>query len=279
MQKHCLIIVFLISSFSFVAAQDSSLFKLHKPGLVLEYQTYDIEYARIDRVKEYHPSTRLLYTVRNAEKDSAGNVVVNLTKQGFAHHTEKQFSWETTTQISFSKENIFFPAGFYISDTTFLCDFQRKSPSAKKRPIVYAAAEFDQQKIVFPFAVQKNEALPLYNFTISARIKDPDIASMNAFVRGKSGPDAASVAASRLSITINWTIVERKVIGKTRITTPAGTFDCYKILEVMDHGRKIKTPRFEHYLYLSPEYGIIKVEPVDMNRPSYYVVLTQIRNK
>lgn len=278
MHKRYFIFVILFFQLSIVTAQDSSSFKLQKPNLILEYQTYDPELANFGKIKQYHPSTRLVYTVRSTEKDSAGNVVVNLTKQGFAFNTEKQFSWETKEQLSFSKDNIFFPAGFYISDTTFLCDYKRNAPPYQKRPMVYSVMKFENQKMPFPFSMQKDEQLPFYNIAISGRINDPDIANMDAFVSGKRSSNASSKASAKLNAKLNFSIVVRKVIGKTKVTTPAGVFECYKILEVLELDRR-NNPRAEHYVYLSPEYGIVKIEPVDMNKPAYYVVLTKIRNK
>lgn len=278
MLKPYLIIVILFFSFSIVTAQDSSSFKLQKPNLILEYQTYDPELANFGKIKQYYPSTRLVYTVKSTEKDSAGNTVVNLTKQGFAFNTEKQFFWERKEQIRFSKDTIFFPVGFCLSDTTFLCDYKRNAPSYKRKPIVYGAAEFENQQISWPFAILKAAQLPLVNYTVEYKVNDPDIAGMNAFIRGKSGPDASSIASAKLRYSANWSIVERTVIGKTKINTPAGAFDCFKIREVLKEGNR-SDRKYEHYVYLSPEYGIVKIEPVDMNKPAYYVVLTKIRNK
>jgi hypothetical protein len=231
------------------------------------------------KFKGYNPSTRLVYTIINSEKDNSGKVIVNLTKKGFAYNTDKQFSWEKKEQISFSKDQVDIPLGFYMSDTTFLCDYHRKASAYQKRRIVYSAMKFENQKIGYPFSMQKEQQLPLYNLIITGRVNDPDIAGMDGFVNNRSASSAGSRSSSKLNARLDLSIVERRVIGTTKVTTPAGVFECYKILEVMELDKKAKYSRFEQYIYLSKEYGVVKIEPVDMNKPAYYVVLTNIRNK
>ena len=69
---------------------------------------------------------------------------------------------------------------------------------------------------------------------------------------------------NRVVATINHRVYDRKVLGSETITTPAGTFNCYKIsykYEVVLTGNDMTLKKRDYITeYFSPKHGIIKTQ-------------------
>jgi hypothetical protein len=58
---------------------------------------------------------------------------------------------------------------------------------------------------------------------------------------------------------------DRKVEGKESVTTPAGTFDCYKISQMTNSKMMIVNSNFKTVQYLAEKYGAVKTETYKSN--------------
>ena len=71
-------------------------------------------------------------------------------------------------------------------------------------------------------------------------------------------------------------ITNRKVEGKESVTTPAGTFECYKISYDMFSKMSIMKMNFKNIEYLSENSGVVRTESYRSNGSLMsYTVLTK----
>lgn len=84
-------------------------------------------------------------------------------------------------------------------------------------------------------------------------------------------------APMAMSMTVN--IVNRKVVAKESITTPAGTFDCYKITSTMNMQNKVGVSMnfsFSSVEWITAKVGMVKTESYDKNgKLNGYTILTK----
>jgi len=80
--------------------------------------------------------------------------------------------------------------------------------------------------------------------------------------------DDASIeisATGGMPINLVFDITDRKVEGKETITTPAGTFDCYKISYNTHSKMMIMNMNFNSVEYLSDKFGAVRTETYKSN--------------
>lgn len=70
---------------------------------------------------------------------------------------------------------------------------------------------------------------------------------------------------SPMPMKFNFNITDRKVDGKESVTTPAGTFDCYKISEKTHSKMMISNTEFTTVQYIAEKYGAVKTETYRQN--------------
>jgi DUF3108-like len=76
---------------------------------------------------------------------------------------------------------------------------------------------------------------------------------------------------------ITTTAKEYKVVGKTKITTPAGSFDCYKIIARTQSKIEKNTIEPITAIYYHPEIGFIKWEQDDTDKKTGYIELIRVK--
>lgn len=84
-------------------------------------------------------------------------------------------------------------------------------------------------------------------------------------------PTTGGMALMRLSVSLK----NRKVDGKESVTTPAGTFDCYKIT----YDANIKTivgVNFQGTEWFAPGFGIVKTESTRNGKPMGSTLITRV---
>jgi hypothetical protein len=87
----------------------------------------------------------------------------------------------------------------------------------------------------------------------------------------KNGSITMTAIGSPLPMTLSVAITDRKVAGKESITTPAGTFDCYKITSKTTTQTKMGmniTFEFSTTEWIAEKIGMVKSESVDKNGKS-----------
>jgi hypothetical protein len=70
---------------------------------------------------------------------------------------------------------------------------------------------------------------------------------------------------SPMPMKFNFNITDRKVEGKESVTTPAGTFDCFKISEKTHSKMMISNMEFTTVQYIAEKYGAVKTETYRSN--------------
>ncbi|MES2795698.1 MAG: hypothetical protein V4683_07030 [Bacteroidota bacterium] len=75
-------------------------------------------------------------------------------------------------------------------------------------------------------------------------------------------------------MTMNFNITNRKVIGQESLTTPAGTFNCYKI-SYSGNMKTIVSMSFEVVEWYSPTIGLVKSETTRNGKSMGYTQLTK----
>lgn len=93
----------------------------------------------------------------------------------------------------------------------------------------------------------------------------------------KDGSINLSAVGSPMAMTMSVKITERKVVGKESITTPAGTFDCFKITSKSTSSTKMgisMTFEFTTTEWMAEKVGLVKSESLDKKGKSIgYTIL------
>ncbi|MBL7842823.1 MAG: hypothetical protein KF846_08070 [Cyclobacteriaceae bacterium] len=93
----------------------------------------------------------------------------------------------------------------------------------------------------------------------------------------KNGSITMTATGSPIPMTMSVQITDRKVVGKETITTPAGTFECYKITSKSTTQSKMginMTFEFSSTEWIAEKVGMVKSESFDKNGKSNgYTVL------
>ncbi|TVR82092.1 MAG: hypothetical protein EA409_05590 [Saprospirales bacterium] len=113
---------------------------------------------------------------------------------------------------------------------------------------------------------------------VEMEISGDDLSLPNKLSEGTSLPDASMEVrvTSPIPLTMNVEITDRLVEGREEVTTPAGTFDAYKISQ-NSTVRAVIRMRSSSIEYYSPRFGMVRSE--DYNRRGRlqgYTVLEQV---
>jgi hypothetical protein len=85
---------------------------------------------------------------------------------------------------------------------------------------------------------------------------------------GQELPDASfemTAKNSPIPMNLKFDITDRKVEGKETVTTPAGTFDCFKISEITHSKMMLSNNEFKTVQYMAEKYGSVKTETYRSN--------------
>ncbi len=94
----------------------------------------------------------------------------------------------------------------------------------------------------------------------------------------KDGTITITTANSPIPMTMSVKITDRKVVGKESITTPAGTFDCYKIASKSTVNTKMGLGMTFNYTtieWLAPKVAVVKSESYRNDKLQGYTLLTK----
>lgn len=94
----------------------------------------------------------------------------------------------------------------------------------------------------------------------------------------KDGTLIISTVDSPMPMKMTVDIVDRKVVAKESITTPAGTFECYKISSTMNMQNKVGITMnftFSTLEWVAPKVGFVKSETYKKEKLEGYTVLTK----
>jgi hypothetical protein len=119
-----------------------------------------------------------------------------------------------------------------------------------------------------------------YEFDVEAQnLEIPNSLSIGQSL--KDGSIIITATNSPIPMTMTVTITDRKVIGKESVTTPAGTYDCYKITSNSTIKTKTVvgvTLNFSAIEWLAPKAAIVKSETYNKNgKLQGYSLLTKLK--
>ena len=83
-----------------------------------------------------------------------------------------------------------------------------------------------------------------------------DLKDASFEMKAKGGP---------MPMNFTFLFTDRKVEGKESITTPAGTFDCFRISQITNSKMMIANSEFKTIQYLAEKYGAVKTETYKSN--------------
>ncbi|MEO8116686.1 MAG: hypothetical protein ABI653_03500 [Bacteroidota bacterium] len=131
-----------------------------------------------------------------------------------------------------------------------------------------AGAKFETPIVQFPISVTDGETLPDANYSFT-------------------------MAMGSKTLTVHCTIKNRKVVAKESVTTPAGTFEAYKITsetetqtdfggmdektKAMMDAVKSKTPKISYVMWYVPNITVVKMQIITGDKVSSTTEITAIK--
>jgi hypothetical protein len=94
----------------------------------------------------------------------------------------------------------------------------------------------------------------------------------------KDGSMTLTASNSPIPMFMTVTVTDRKVIAKETLTTPAGTFDCFKISSNSTFKTKMgigMTANFSTFEWIAPKVAVVKTESYKNNKLQGYTLLTK----
>lgn len=255
---------------------------LMNEGTRLEYQSYIPKTNLLGKHKGYHTSVRLIYTV-NAVRDSGSNKVSYITKEGISFKNAKRDTYKKQIVLASNDKLFRIPFDLFNADTSFLADLY---PALKKRGFFVAHAALDQPVHVYiPHELDNVRELSTDKSTCRFEITLHDFmpdemanrrASTGPVFKDPSMDFGQKTVLGRLKEEVEIRINKAAVNGKQNITTPAGSFSCYKIVLYADMVAMRKSHPVRFILWYDPAIGCIRFEGDGPMNTSGYVELTKI---
>jgi hypothetical protein len=224
-----------------------------KNGAQIEYMVYSPGY-RNDK------ALRMVFEVGDVI-DSAGSTYSTIIKKGFGIKDEQHDHYEKTIRLQCDGKNLLIPFDFYGADTTW---FNDGTMSIIKRHLFYsgnAPLQDPNANYSFPLGLEGVTSLPIGAKQIKQIVtKTGEIGKDGGWkkLKGESGIWAKDYEFLT-------TIKAIKVEGKEKVTTAAGTFDCYIIgidCDFQFNGMSMVTKYSFRY---NTEVGLVKLEIDLMN--------------
>jgi hypothetical protein len=238
-----------------VFAQPCANHALMKKGAQLEYHVYFPKMEQAGGATTYYKASRILFEVA-ATKDSAASTWSTIIKKGIGLNDERDHC-ERTLILQCDGRNLLFPFDLYLPDTVYLSDINSKY---KDKGFFSAATPMvDAISYIFPLSLEGVNQLP----------EGKKQLELKTVVRSFSDEQTIYQSDYRSSIVIK----NITVAGKETITTPAGSFVCYKIYVDSDQKmNKFATMSNRGTIYYNTELGVIKFEA-----PSGYAELVSVK--
>jgi hypothetical protein len=146
-----------------------------------------------------------------------------------------------------------FEAGFFNKDTIFNADVTGKEKGGKGQTGEVIVTGDDN---IYPLIFVDGQQLPDRTTTMVQTFRSYSGSPSGRFVAGSGWSE------SKFTTTVSSSGI--KVQGKTDITTPVGTFSCYKIVQTSTSKMKPKPPvdipPAEGVIYFDPSVGIVRSE-------------------
>lgn len=120
-------------------------------------------------------------------------------------------------------------------------DMRQSMPSGSMKQFQNMRVKADEAYIVYPADMRVGQALPDASYHMEIYKNESD----------------------KRFATIDYTVSKRKVAGKEQVTTPAGSWNCFKITSSMTMKITIGIAipmRFEVTEWFAPDFGIVKTE-------------------
>ncbi|OQP45523.1 hypothetical protein A4D02_33235 [Niastella koreensis] len=222
-------------------------------GAKLEYMVYTPGYRDEKALK-------MTFEVTNVA-DSAGGTFSTITKKGIGIKDAENDHYEKTIRLQCDGKNLLIPFDFYSADTTW---FNDASNTIVKRHLFYTGnapiADPDAHYTI-PLVLEGAAGLAIATKQIKqAFTKTGELPTQGTDgwhkVKGESG--IWSKDYEMLTI-----IKAIKVAGKEKVTTAAGTFECYIINVDCDFQFNGATLVNRYTMRYNPEAGLVKME-IDM---------------
>jgi len=271
--------LFLFLSFLFlriiINAQSCDSSILFKKGAELEYKTYAPKGGLFSK-GNFFEITKLTFTVQDV-KDSNNVKYSFITKRGINPNDDK-LSYEKKYILTCDGSKILIPIDFYSADTIY---FSNVYPKVSKDKGIYSATIYKGTCIYnFPTDFEKNKfGITGTNITMNMKIRDYEMAftqqnGSNGIQKG--GPENTGRIVEN-TFSLDMTVKKYETKGKENISTPAGTYECKKIILTTESemfGRGINTVST---LYYNTEVGFIKSETIQSKNKSGYTELVRVK--
>jgi hypothetical protein len=231
---------------------------LMKKGTQLEYMVYGPGY-RNDK------ASRLVYEVASVT-DSAGSTFSTIIKKGFGIRDEKKDHYEKTIRLQCDGKSMLIPFDFYGADTTWFNDGNKMS--IIKRHLFFtgnAPLEGPNANYRIPLELEGVSSLPTepkqVKQTITRTGVDPDYQIGNTMyheegwkkLKGETG-----IWFTNYEVLTN--INDIKVEGKEKVTTAAGTFECYIIGVYCDFKFNGTSLISKYSMRYNSEIGLVRMD-------------------
>lgn len=226
-------------------------------GISLVFSLFTDVFAQCNPYFPYDKGTSLTTTSYNAKGKEEGSQKMTVTgKSGTASREVMQT--DITLYDKKGKEVITNEIELICENGLFRMDLSRFAPPGMGESEGISVS-YEGEGVRIPSKLSVGETLPDGNFIMKVSTDNPELTGM--------------MGGSTVKVT------DRKVVAKESITTPAGTFDCYKITanstistKVMGMTRTMNTSSVE---WISENVGMVRVESYDQkNKLSTYTVLT-----
>ncbi len=206
---------------------------------------------------DYNEGTSLTLTTYNSkgkEEASQKMTIVDKTSSG----SREVLKTDITLYDKKGEEMFSNQIEMICEDGVFRMDLSRFAPPGMEQ-VEGMSISYEGEGVTVPSELSVGKSLPDGNFSMKVNSDNPALAGMMG---------GTSVA-----------ITDRKVVAKESITTPAGTFDCFKITsntavstKMMGMTRTMETSSIE---WISEEVGMVRTESYDKkDKLSSYTELT-----
>jgi len=202
-------------------------------GFSHSFAQCDANFYRFEEGAEFEMTS---YNDKDKEQGKSVNKIIEITEKGDASHATVH------AQIYDKKDKLVHEGEFEVicEDNKLRVDMERFVPSEMLSAYQDMEVQFEGDYLEMPASLSVGDELP--DGAVSMKVK------------------MASGDMNLSDVKIN--IINRKVAGKESVTTPAGTFDCYKITYDMESEMKMmgmgKTTVFSNTEWVAENVGVVK---------------------
>lgn len=259
--------LFFLSLSIVLNAQDCNTSLLFKKGTEIEYKTYSPKGGLLSK-DEFFEITKLIFIVEDV-RDSIGAKYSFVTKIGINPNDEK-IKYQKNYVIHCDGTKIKIPMDFYSVDTVY---FSNVYPKTTREKGIYSSVTYKgSDAYVFPTDFEKYKFETTGNqISVNTKIRDYEM----RFDQHGTPEKTARIVENTFPMDMN--IKKKDYKGKEKISTPGGTFECYKIVIAAESevlGRRLNT---DMLLYYNAEVGLVKYEAQQSKFKSGYTELVSVK--